>query len=147
MLSGRGIFKAGRNADHPAGPRQSADSNRNFGIVIALTKPPAETLPMKYEGKVATVSFTLQLSTDRESPWRSTYQIRFYNNEGSRNPQPIVHRLDVTADMPPEIEWLTPEQMKIEVPADGQQRLELRAAIRISACVRSVCRRCAAINN
>ncbi len=87
---------------------------------------PAETLPMKVEGDVATVSFPLQLSSQQQ-PWRTTYQIRFYNTEGSRNPKPIVHRIDVTADMPPEIEWLMPQQLKIEVPADGQQRLELRA--------------------
>jgi len=87
----------------------------------------AETVKMEVTENTAKVNFPLQLSPNKERPWRSSYQIRFYNKEGSRNPQPILHRIDVMADLPPEIEWLAPDKTKIEVPADGHARLELRA--------------------
>ena len=86
-----------------------------------------EVLPLKVEGDRASVTFTLQLQPDRAGPWRTSYQLRFTNEHDERNAAPIVHRIQVTPDLGPEIQWLAPNKARVDVPEDGSQKLELRA--------------------
>ena len=84
------------------------------------------TLPMQVDGRKATVTFDLALNAKNE-PARAAYQLRFLDEQGKRNPQPILHRIDVTRDFPPVVEILTPETRHLEVPLDAEQRIEIRA--------------------
>lgn len=85
-----------------------------------------ERIPLIVDGSEARAALTLQLKPDRQTPWRTSYQLRFVTKGGERNDQAIVHRIDVTPDLAPEIEWLTPEKARVDVPLDGKQLLELR---------------------
>jgi len=91
----------------------------------SMSRP--DTLEMEFDGDRARCSFVLELDASRTSPKHSFYQIRFTTEEGARNPHPILHRIEVTRDLSPEIEILTPTRDKIEIREDGQQTIEIRA--------------------
>ena len=55
------------------------------------------------------------------------YGIRFYNFDGEPNRETIRHRIDVLSDIAPEIEMLVPTSRTIELPEDGEQKIEVRA--------------------
>ena len=83
---------------------------------------------LKVEGQNATITFTLSLNDGRTAPQFGSYQLRSVNDEGVENPQPIRHQIEVIPDLPPEVEFLTPQQEEISLPADGSVILEVRAA-------------------
>ncbi len=85
-----------------------------------------ETIPLQVDGQSATGGFTLQLKADRVTPWRESYQVRFTNEQGEVSEQPVIHKLGVTPDLPPEVEILQPRLQKIELPEDGQLTIEAR---------------------
>ena len=82
---------------------------------------------MKYEGQQATASFVLERAADGSRAKHRSYQLRFRTTDQFVNEQPVLHRIEVIPDLPPEIEILEPLQLHVEVPEDGQQAFELRA--------------------
>ncbi|MCA9262201.1 MAG: hypothetical protein KDA60_00070 [Planctomycetales bacterium] len=100
-------------ASQPVGG--AADLSRGAGIV------------MKHDEQSAHVSFVLRMLPDRQSPWHTSYQIRFVNNEGESNPQPIQYRIDVLPDLSPLVDILQPQRQQIAVPENGSQDLDFRA--------------------
>ena len=79
----------------------------------------------------------LQLKPDRQPPWHATYQVRFYNERGQASQQPILHKIEVIRDLPPEVQILQPQRLRVEVPEDGEQTIEVRAVdpdFGLSAC-------------
>jgi hypothetical protein len=86
-----------------------------------------ERVQLAAEGSRASGTITLQLKPDRQTPWHGAYQVRFYNERGQRSRQPILHKIDVIRDLAPEVQVLQPERLRVEVPADGEQKIEVRA--------------------
>lgn len=86
----------------------------------------AQTLPLQVEGQQARGQFLLQLRDDRLTPWHTTYQLRFIDQRGGRSQQPIVHRIEVLRDLPPEVEVLQPQTPRVEVPEDAAVTIEVR---------------------
>ncbi|WP_425615090.1 hypothetical protein NA78x_004979 [Anatilimnocola sp. NA78] len=86
----------------------------------------AETIPLQVEGQLAQGSFVLQLKADRVTPWRESYQVRFANEQGEISEQPVLHKLQVQADLPPEVQILAPRQHRMDVPEDGELTIEVR---------------------
>ncbi|MBM4005826.1 MAG: hypothetical protein FJ295_21490, partial [Planctomycetes bacterium] len=87
---------------------------------------PTATLPMQVRGEEATCAFVMALAPDRIAPKHSSYQIRMITESGNANAEPIVHSIDVTPDLPPELEILTPDRDMIELPEDASQTIEIR---------------------
>lgn len=85
-------------------------------------------LPMRAEGSTARTSFRLGLSEDRQKSEHELYQLIFKNADGQQNPQPVRHRIEVVADLAPEIQFVEPTREEIEVPLDGLAELELVAS-------------------
>ncbi|QDU30407.1 hypothetical protein ETAA8_55470 [Anatilimnocola aggregata] len=86
----------------------------------------AESIPLSVEGQLARGTFTLQLKPDRVTPWRDTYQVRFANEQGELSEQPVIHKLQVQADLPPEAQILSPRTQRVDVAEDGQLAIEVR---------------------
>jgi len=86
-------------------------------------------LKMTVDGpKTATARFTL--STDRSDPARpehESYQLRFTDTTGQQNRRPIRHRIEVIADLPPEIRFVDPPPEETELAEDGMLELRVRA--------------------
>jgi hypothetical protein len=85
-----------------------------------------ERVQLASDGSKAWGTVTLLLKPDRQTAWRSSYQVLFYNERGQRSQQPTVHKIEVIRDLPPEVQILQPERVKVEVPENGQQRIEVR---------------------
>lgn len=96
-----------------------------------LQRGPLVTAPyrieMEFRGQEAWCSFVCEMNEPRTGARHRTYQLRFATESGHRNPQPVLHRIEVLADLPPEIEILTPAADRVEVPEDGWQKIEIRA--------------------
>jgi hypothetical protein len=86
-----------------------------------------EVVQLAADGSRAWGAIVLQLKPDRKTPWHTAYQVRFYNERGQRSQQPIVHQIEVIRDLPPEVQMLQPQRLRVEVPEDGEQKLEVRA--------------------
>ncbi|WP_254506945.1 hypothetical protein [Anatilimnocola floriformis] len=86
----------------------------------------SETVPLQANGDTASGGFTLQLKADRTTPWRESYQVRFANEQGEISEQPVLHKLEVVADLPPEVEILQPRLQKLDLPEDGRLTIEAR---------------------
>lgn len=87
---------------------------------------PPEVMQLATEGSRAWGTVVLQLKADRKTAWHQAYQVRFFNERGQRSQQPIVHKIEVIRDLPPEVQILQPQRLKIEVPEDGEQAIEVR---------------------
>ncbi|MCA9224883.1 MAG: hypothetical protein KDA47_04700, partial [Planctomycetales bacterium] len=85
------------------------------------------SVSMTVDGTNARGVFTLKLDESRRRAEHATYQIRFTTSDGDANPFPTLHQIEVVPDLPPEIETLTPATLKVEVPEDGRQPIEIRA--------------------
>ena len=88
---------------------------------------PAETMKLNVQGDRATGVLVLQLRSDRRTPWRSSYQLRFINERQQQSQQPVLHGIEVLRDLPPEVEIITPQAREVEVPENGSQAIEVRA--------------------
>ncbi len=69
----------------------------------------------------------LELNEDRRTQRFRGYELVFINDQGNPNDSPIRHRIEITRDLPPEIELLTPQVPEVEVPLDGSLPVEVRA--------------------
>jgi collagen type III alpha len=83
--------------------------------------------PMLVSQREAKVNFRLALRPDRQAPDHATYQLLFKNQEGQVNPQPVRHQIEVTPDLPPEVQIVGPKQDDMELPADGTTQIEIVA--------------------
>lgn len=86
----------------------------------------AELVTLTAAGERAQGALTLLLKPDRLTPWRSTYQVRFHNQRAEKSQQPIVHKIDVLRDLPPEVQIVQPERQRMEVAEDGELTVEVR---------------------
>ena len=84
-------------------------------------------LPMEFRQQEAWRTITLELGADRKTPLQNAYQLRFVTDAGRESNDPILHRIEVLPDLPPEVSILTPRQEVSEVPQDGSQKIEVRA--------------------
>lgn len=93
---------------------------------VALTIDPQNV-------KQARATITLQMvertieGVTRKVPKYSSYQLRFTNGKGDKNEHPLQYAIEVTPDLPPEVEILSPTQREIEVPLTGGQPIDVRA--------------------
>ena len=83
-------------------------------------------LPMEMRDTEAWRDWTLELRSDRQTPQHASYQISFVTAKGQASENPIVHGLEVIPDLAPEVEVLTPNRDRVDVPQDGRQRIEIR---------------------
>jgi hypothetical protein len=87
----------------------------------------SEIVPLQADGPKAKGTITLLLKSDRQTPWHDSYQVRYYNHRDQKSQQPILHKIDVIRDLPPEVQLLQPQRLRMEVPEDGEQTIEVRA--------------------
>jgi hypothetical protein len=88
---------------------------------------PADSTPLAADGERGRGTVTLLLRPDRQTPWHTTYQVRYYNERGQRSERPILHKIEVLRDLTPEVQILKPDRLRVEVPEDGELPLEIRA--------------------
>ncbi len=84
-------------------------------------------LRMKIDGRKATATFRLVLADDRRTAKHGSYQLVFTNQQGQRNPQPVRHQIEVTRDIPPEIDFVAPTKDPFDVPINAAVTLEVVA--------------------
>ena len=128
-LEGQGDLKAlegtrvvlTADANQPIGSAYVAfDQARNKDIELA---PDATK-------RKAIGSFNLGLTKDRTKPLHTSYVLRFTNIDGQENPKPIEHRIEVTADQPPElkvVEPTSPPEKELQVAIGDALRITLAA--------------------
>ena len=86
-----------------------------------------KTVPMQHEGREAVASFTLKMKSDRKTPWHTNYQVRFRNLEQASNERPVQYGIQVTPDIAPVVEILTPGKRNLNLPVNSSQTIEIRA--------------------
>ena len=82
---------------------------------------------MTVDGELAKATFRLALGDDRKTSKYESYQLLFKNPQGQQNPQPVRHQIEVTRDIPPEIDFLAPTKDEIDLPANGSLDWEIVA--------------------
>ncbi len=92
-----------------------------------------EDLPLAVDGvgdlaRGATATFSLALESDHVTPIHASYQLWFKNDDGNQNQQPIRHTIEVTPDLPPEIEFLAPRKDEVLVREGDALPIELTAS-------------------
>lgn len=86
-----------------------------------------DSVTMTFDGQQAQASLVLQWDAAAGRAKYPAYQLRFETQDGHRNLHAPLYRIDVTRDLSPEIEILTPDRDRIELPADRPQQIEVRA--------------------
>ena len=82
-------------------------------------------LPMKIAGRAVTATFILALDPkdkDRRTPEFARYQLR--PNDRAK-PEPAQYRIDVFADLKPEVMFLEPEKDEVSLPANSSLTSEI----------------------
>ena len=83
---------------------------------------------MTSDGKTATGHFTLRLMDgDPSRPSYDCYQLRFTDMEGHENQRPIRYHIDVSRDLPPNVQLLDPSQEKTQVAENGKLAIKVQA--------------------
>jgi hypothetical protein len=130
---GKGPIKA------PEGTRVTVHAEANYPIRSAAIEfdsgGPAkgtgggtpERVPMEFTSTSAHGSWVLELLPDRASPKHVSYQIRFTNTRGQQSENAVQFPIEVSPDLPPEVEILSPEKDRIDVPQNGSEKIEIRA--------------------
>jgi hypothetical protein len=95
--------------------------------VPGVPTPAPERIPMTSQGSEAVRAIHLELSADRRTPRHGAYAISFVNSAGVSSVEPVVHRIEVIPDLPPEVEVLAPKRESVEVPVSGRETIEIRA--------------------
>lgn len=81
---------------------------------------------LEVNGDRAHGKFKLALNKDGKAEF-DRYQLRFTNRGGEQDLHPIRHRIEVTADEPPQIAFTAPEKDDVSVPENGALNLAVRA--------------------
>ncbi len=82
---------------------------------------------MQVDRQQAEATFRLALQDDRRTPEHGSYQLLFKNEDGRQNPQPVRHEIEVTRDVPPEIQFVAPRQDEMDLPLNAVAQLEIVA--------------------
>ena len=82
---------------------------------------------MTVDGKTARQTFYLDLTPDRRQAKNAAYVVRFLTVDGQRNARPVVYRIEVLPDVPPEVEITKPAEERATTPADGELKIDVRA--------------------
>ncbi len=91
-------------------------------------RPLADTRrTMKHEGRTATATFVLELKEDRKTPLHQAYQLRFTSQDGQTNEECVPYPIVVMPDLPPLVDILMPDRLRVRVPIDARQLIQLRA--------------------
>lgn len=85
------------------------------------------TTAMIVDGQKARLTFPLELTDDRRTPQYASYQVRFVTEQGQRSTSPTFHRIEVTPDLAPEVEILSPRESVVQVAENGRLPIEMRA--------------------
>ncbi|MBM4092975.1 MAG: hypothetical protein FJ276_26730, partial [Planctomycetes bacterium] len=88
---------------------------------------PGTRKPMEANGQLAEYSFQLTRNRESGSSDYACYQLSFISKDNTRSQKPISHKILVEADLPPVVEFLDPVDSHIEIPANRQQRIQIRA--------------------
>jgi hypothetical protein len=81
---------------------------------------------MEYKDVEAWATMTME-SARGTAPHFTQYRIRFLDENGDANRDPIAHGVEVIADMPPVVQITQPERRKVEVREDGKLDIIVRA--------------------
>jgi hypothetical protein len=108
-------------------PKASENGTANSVEGTPAGNGASELISMQFHGQQAWVTFLLEMHPNGQSPKYSSYLLRFETDSGQTNHRAPEYRIEVTRDLTPEIEILTPAQQRIEVPVDRRQPIEVRA--------------------
>ena len=95
----------------------------HFGSV----EQPTENRPLQVAGQELKVRFHMAAELVLGSSNRGSYELRVTNTQGKENDRPVQHLLELTRDFEPQVDILTPQRVEMEVPANGQQMIEVAA--------------------
>ncbi len=84
-------------------------------------------LRMTSTGNEARASFELALREDRQTPRHPSYVLRFTNDEGRANHNPVKHSINVERDYDPETAILVPKDKAIDARLDETVAIEVEA--------------------
>lgn len=87
----------------------------------------ANILDMQVDGRSLQAEMLLLLNDKNENPSSLNFRIRGYNARGDANANPIVNRIEVFADVAPEVDLLGPESRILRVSPTARINLEIRA--------------------
>lgn len=129
---GKGPIKA------PEGTRVTVHAEANYPIRSAAiefdpggpakgTGSASERVPMEFTATSAQGSWLLEILPDRATPKHVSYQIRFTNTRGQQSDNAVQFPIEISPDLPPEVEILSPEKDRIDVPQNGSEKIEVRA--------------------
>ncbi|MBI3838967.1 MAG: hypothetical protein HY288_13680 [Planctomycetia bacterium] len=82
---------------------------------------------MQADKQQAKATFRLRLKDDQKTPEHGCYQLLFKNDKSQQNPQPVRHQIEVTRDLPPEIQFVGPKKDEIDLPLSAAVNLEIVA--------------------
>jgi hypothetical protein len=91
----------------------NADGRRDLTMTTADTK--------------AHASFPLELRDDRQTPRHASYVLRFTNDEGRANIDPVKHAINVERDIDPEAEIRLPQEQSRDARVDENVAIEVDA--------------------
>lgn len=84
-------------------------------------------LEMTASGPGARVTFDLALRDDRQTPQYASYVLRFTNDDGRPNRNPVKHPIEVEPDLPPEAAILRPQEPALDVQLNDTVMIEVEA--------------------
>lgn len=111
----------------------AAEANQPIGAAyVAFDQARNKDVPLAPDAakRKAIGSFSLGLTKDRTKPLHASYVLRFTNIDGQENPKPVEHRIEVTADQPPElkvVEPTSPPEKELQVAIGDALRITLAA--------------------
>jgi hypothetical protein len=96
---------------------------------IEVEGPRGESKPMRHVGRAANGEIALSRKTDGNDsmPEQTAYRLRFTTPGGDANENPIRHKIEIIPDKPPLVEILKPAQPDVELPADAELYIDVRA--------------------
>ena len=106
--------------------RGAGESGYSVGLRRFRMRPETRIADAR-EGQEAKATFRLALQDDRRTPEHACYHLVFKNEQGQQNPQPVRHQIEVTRDLPPEIQFVAPKQDELDLPLGGAVNLEIVA--------------------
>jgi collagen type III alpha len=115
------------------GTRVTVHAETNQAIkrasVVLATQHNAEAqrLRMTTQDQAAELPLLMQLDEERKASQYHSYRLEFTTTRGHESENPVIHRIKVTPDLPPEVEILQPQERRQEVPVTSTQVIEIRA--------------------
>jgi hypothetical protein len=84
-------------------------------------------LTMTANGAGASASFQLELREDRQTPKHASYVLRFNNEDGRPNRDPVKHPIVVDPDLTPETSVVRPQEKSLDVRLNDTVTIEAEA--------------------